>query len=171
MIKQFIKGKVAVFIDASNIFYSQRTLKWRVDYQKLKAYFERECDLAGLYFYTGMIGADHKQEKFLERMKVYGYYVRSKEVKLIRVAPDTYERKGDLDVELVIDALKNAANFDTCVLMSGDSDFAPLLDELKLRGRRVIVMSTRGHIAKELLDRAKYIDLRKLKNELVFEPK
>lgn len=29
-------------------------------------------------------------------------------------------------------------------------------------------MSTRGHIAKELLDRAKYIDLRKLKNELIF---
>jgi hypothetical protein len=28
-------------------------------------------------------------------------------------------------------------------------------------------MSTRGHIAKELLDRAKFIDFRKLKNEIM----
>lgn len=85
---------------------------------------------------------------------------------MIRVSPNTYERKGDLDAELIIDALKNASGFDTCVLMSGDSDFAPLLDELKRQHKRVIVMSTRGHISKELLDRAKYIDLRKLKSEL-----
>ncbi len=52
--------------------------------------------------------------------------------------------------------------------MSGDSDFASLVDELKARNKWAIVVSTRGHISKELLDRAKYIDLRKLKNEIIF---
>jgi uncharacterized LabA/DUF88 family protein len=47
--------------------------------------------------------------------------------------------------------------------MSGDSDFAPLLDAVKERGKLALVMSTKGHIAKELLDRAKYVDLKKLK--------
>ena len=166
MISRFAKGRIAVFIDASNVFYSQQTLRWRIDYQKLKNYFQRECDLVRLYFYTGKIGENHKQAAFLKRMEEYGYHVTSKEVKMIRVSPNTYERKGDLDAELIIDALKNAPGFDTCILMSGDSDFAPLLDELKRQHKRVIVMSTRGHISKELLDRAKYIDLRKLKSEL-----
>ncbi len=83
MIKKFIKGRVCVFIDASNIFYSQQTLGWRVDYQKLKKYLERECNLRGLYFYTGKIGKDHKQKTFLEKMILYGYQIRTKEIKLI----------------------------------------------------------------------------------------
>ena len=31
-----------------------------------------------------------------------------------------------------------------------------------------LVMSTKGHISKELLDRAKYINLKKLKDFIVF---
>ena len=166
MISKYIKGKTAVFIDASNIFYSQRTLGWRMDYRKLKTYFEQECDLTGLYFYTGQIGKDHKQAKFFQRMKEYGYKVTSKEVKMIKLAPNIYKPKGDLDVELVIEALKNANKFDTCVLMSGDSDFAPLVDELKLQGKSVIVMSTKGHISRELIERAKYVNIKKLKAQI-----
>ena len=59
-----------------------------------------------------------------------------------------------------------ADKYDTAVLMSGDSDFVTPLDKIKQKGKRVIVMSTRGRVAKELLERAKYIDIRKLKKEL-----
>lgn len=168
MISKYIKGKVAVFIDASNIFYSQRTLGWRIDYQKLRKYFEQECELAGLYFYTGKIGEDHKQEKFLKKMLEYGYKVTSKEVKMIKISYNIYQRKGDLDAELIIDALKNINNFDTCILISGDSDFAPLVDELKRQKKWVIVMSTKGHIPRELIERAKYVNLKKLKQQIAW---
>ena len=166
MVSKYIKGKTAVFIDASNIFYSQRTLGWRMDYQKLKKYFEQECDLTGLYFYTGKIDKHNKQARFFQKMKEYGYKVTSKEVKMIKLAPNIYKPKGDLDVELVIEALKNVDKFDTCILMSGDSDFAPLVDELKFQGKRVIVMSTKGHISRELIEKAKYINLKKLKSQI-----
>lgn len=169
MISKYVKGRIAVFIDASNIFYSQKTLGWRIDYQKLRDYFKKECNLSGLYFYTGKIGEDHKQENFLRKMTKYGYKVTSKEVKIIKVAPNIYEKKGDLDVELVIDALKNINNFDTCILLSGDSDFAVLIDELKRKNKWVIVMSTKGHISRELIERAKYINLKKLKEEIIFK--
>lgn len=169
MIEQFVKGRVYVFIDAANILYSQKTLNWRVDYKKLKEYFLEECDLEEIFFYTGRVGAYDKQSKFLKKLEGYGYIVKAKEVKRIEIAPSTYEWKGNLDVELTIDVLKNSENFDTCVLMSGDSDFASLLDELKNRKKWVIVMSTRGHISKELLDRAKYLDLRKLKDRIAYE--
>lgn len=168
MIGKFVKGRVYVFIDAANILYSQQTLVWRVDYQKLKEYLERERDLKGLYFYTGKIGKDHRQERFLKKMIGYGYQVKSKEVKIIKIAPNTYGRKGDLNAELIIDALKNIDNFETCILMSSDSDFAPLVDELKARGKWDIVMSTKHHISRELIERAKYINLKKLKNQILF---
>ena len=169
MIKQFIKGRVYVFIDAANILYSQQTLRWRLDYKKLKEYFARECDLMAVYFYTGRVGGDEKQNTFIQKLEKLGYLVRTKEVKIIRIDKNTYEWKGNLDVELAIDVFKNLSNFDTCVLMSGDSDFSSILNEVKESKKRVLVMSTRGHISKELLNIAKYIDLRKLKDELEFK--
>ncbi len=43
MISKFIKGKVYVFIDGANTFYAQRTLGWRISYEKLMRYFKKEC--------------------------------------------------------------------------------------------------------------------------------
>ena len=168
MIKQFVKGKACVFIDAANILYSQQTLGWRVDYKKLKEYFESECDLRAIYFYTGRVGADNKQNSFIKKLEKFGYIVKAKEVKRIKISKNAYEWKGNLDVELTIDVLGNINNFDTLILMSGDSDFAPLLDAVKIQGKRTLVMSTKGHISKELLDRAKYINLKKLKDFIAF---
>lgn len=164
MIRQFIKGRAYVFIDAANIFYSQQTLGWRVDYRKLQEYFKRECDLRAIHLYTGMVGENQKQNAFLEKLKNLGYKVTAKEVKRIKVSRNTYEWKGNLDAELIIDALKNINNFDTLILMSGDSDFAPLLDELKSSHKNVIVMSTKRHVSIELLQRAKYVNIKKLKD-------
>lgn len=169
MISQFVKGRVYTFIDAANILYSQQSLGWRVDYQKLKDYFDQECDLKGIFFYTGRVGENHKQSSFLEKLKQLGYQVKAKEVKRIQISKSTYEWKGNLDVELTIDVLKNIDNFDTLVLMSGDSDFAPLLDTVKASRKRVIVISTKGHISRELLERAKYINLRKLRDKIAYK--
>lgn len=168
MIKQFVKGRVCVFIDAANILYSQQTLHWRVDYEKLKKYFEKECDLRAVYFYTGRVGENHKQNSFLEKLKSFGYKVKAKEVKRIKISRNTYEWKGNLDTELIIDALKYSDDFDTFILMSGDSDFASLLDELKSKGKRVVVMSSKHHISIELIERAKYVNIKKLKNQIEF---
>ncbi len=168
MIGKFTRGRVFVFIDAANILYSQQTLHWRIDYKKLKEYFQRECDLKAVYFYTGRVGDNHKQSLFLKKLEHMGYVVKAKEVKRIRVSKSAYEWKGNLDVELTIDVLGSINNFDTLILMSGDSDFAPLLDAIKARRKRTLVMSTKGHVSKELLDRAKYVNLKKLKEFIVY---
>ena len=168
MIGQYTKGRVYVFVDAANILYSQQSLGWHVDYKKLQEYFKKECDLQATYFYTGLVGANSKQQGFLEKLRQLGYQVNAKEVKRIKVGKNTFEWKGNLDVELTIDVVKNLGNFDTLVLLSGDSDFAPLLDTVKAVGKRVIVMSTKGHVAKELLERAKYVNLKNLKTEISY---
>lgn len=39
MIRQFVKGETAVFIDSANIYFSQKTLRWKIDFKKLLIYF------------------------------------------------------------------------------------------------------------------------------------
>lgn len=168
MIGQFITGRVYVFIDAANIFYAERTLGWRVDYQKLREYFMRECELGAIYFYTSYVEESERQDSFLKKLTAYGYIIRSKKIKRIKIGTGQYKWKGNLDVELVMDVMKYQSEFETCILMSGDSDFAPLCDELKAAGKYVITMSVRGHISKELLERTKTINLEKIRNDIMY---
>ena len=169
MIKKFITGKVAVFIDASNILYSQKSMGWKMDYRKLKDYLNSESEVVSLNYYTGKVGSFDKQANFLEKMEKIGYRITSKEIKLIKLNNNKFLQKGNLDVELALDSFKEKDSYDTLLLFSGDSDFAYLLDLLKLERKKVIVLSTRKHISIDLLKRAKYIDLRKIKNYIEFE--
>ena len=164
MLGALAKGKTAVFIDAANIFYSQKTLRWRIDFKKLASYLQKELSIAGIYYYTGLVGAFERQRAFISKLESLGYYVTSKEVKFIKVAGAPDIPKGNLDVELALDAFRFQDDFETIILFSGDSDFAYLLDLLKQAGKRVIVVSMRGHVSRELLERAKYVPLPKLRS-------
>jgi len=166
MIGRYIKGRVYAFIDVANIFYSQKTLGWKISYKKLKEYLEKECDLRDIYVYTGIFPDDENQRRFLNLLEILGYKVVTKPVKKIVTKERKYEYKANFDIEIAFDMMDNIENYDTALLFSGDSDFAVVLDRIKAKGKRVLVFSTRGHISLELIKRAKYIDLRKLKKFL-----
>ena len=165
MLKGFIKSKVYIFIDAENVFYSQRTLGWRISYEKLMQYLKKECGKdAKCFIYKGIDEHNSAQKKFLDLLDINGYILRTKVVKKIKSKNGTYSWKGNLDIELAFEMVELKEKYNTAILMSGDSDFSVPIDKIKKSGKRIIVMSTRGHISKELLERAKFIDLRKLKD-------
>lgn len=167
MIGQYVKGKVYVFIDAENLFYCQRTLGWLVSYEKLIAYFKEECGLeTKVFVYTGLSESNSGERKFIDMLRANGFVVRTKVVKKFRSNKGGYEWKNNLDMELAFEMVETADKYDTAVLISGDGDFSVPIDRIKRKGKRIIVMSTRGHVAKELLDRAKYVDLRKLESKI-----
>lgn len=169
MISQFAKGRVYVFIDAANIFYTQRTLGWRISYEKLKKYFEDECGdgLNKIFVYTATDSERPQQKKFLDMLIANDFILRTKEVKRIRVTKGVYEWKGDFDVELTMDVLDNIDEFDAAVLLSGDSDFAPVVKRMKGNGKIVIVMSAKDHISRELITLSNtYINLKKLRDRI-----
>lgn len=169
MLRNFVKGRVYVFIDAANIFYTQRTLRWKISYEKLKAYFQEECkdNLGKMFVYTAFDPDRPQQKKFLDMLDINGYIVRTKDVKRIRVAKGVYEWKGDFDVELAMDALDHIQEYDTAVLLSGDSDFAPIVKRMKEHKKVVIVMSAKHHISRELIQLAsRYINLKKLRDKI-----
>lgn len=168
MIEQFVKGKVYIFIDASNIYHSFKKLGWKIDFLKLKEYFDRNTDLGQIYFYTAYDPEHVKQRKFLDFLEMIGYIVRIKKVKFIRDSSleEGGFHKGNLDVELTIDSVDNKDKFQSFILFSGDSDFEALLKYMRAHQKNCIVVSTRDHISIELLRQAKFIELKKLKEVL-----
>src|SRR3989344_2341787 len=156
--------KAVVFIDAANVIYSQRTLKWQIDFKKLMDYFKNNYQLDNVFFYFAYIKNDEKQQGFFNKLRQWGYKIKTKEVKLIKQADGTILKKGNLDVELTIDAVKDLKYYSTAILMSGDSDFHALVKYLQGKNKKVVVISSKGHVAKELLNSAdKYINFNSLR--------
>jgi uncharacterized LabA/DUF88 family protein len=50
--------------------------------------------------------------------------------------------KGNMDIELTVNAMELAPHVDHIVLFSGDGDFRPLIESLQRQGVRVSVVST-----------------------------
>ena len=163
MIKNFVKGKTAVFIDASNIYFSQRELNWQVDFVRLMKYLKKEVKIWHVFFYTAFDPNHKKQKKFIDFLKIVGYIVRTKKVKFIRYKNGTGFHKGNLDVELTIDAVHNKKEFNSFLLFSGDSDFEALVKYLKKYHKRCLIFSTKNHVSIELIKQSKFVDIKKLK--------
>lgn len=163
MLNKYCNGITYVFIDAANILYSQQTLGWRLDYTKPKQYLEKEINLGKIFYYTGKVGSLEKQLSFISKLKRIGFIVVAKEVKFIKINTNKAIPKANLDIELALDAYRFRDEYQTLLLFSGDSDFSYLLKLLKTDLKRIIVCSTKGHIAIELVEEAKFIDLKKLR--------
>lgn len=169
MIKKYVKGKIFVFIDAPNIYHSQNKLGWRIDFKKLKEYFKKNTDLGNIYFYTAYDPNYDKQRSFLDFLDIIGYILRKKKVKFIKDT-DLEQggfHKGNLDVELTIDAVHNRDKFQTFILFSGD--FEALI--IRAYRKNCIVISTKDHVALELLIQAKFIDIKKLRKDIELKEK
>lgn len=156
-----------MFIDAANVFYAQRTLGWRISYEKLMKYFKKECgERTKCFIYLAYDESKQSERKFLDMLDISGYILRTKAIKKIKVKKNRYKQKGNLDIELAFEMVELADKYTTAILISGDSDFAVPIDRIKNKKKRILVMSTRGRVSRELLERAKFIDLRKLKKKV-----
>jgi len=157
-----------VIIDAANLEHSVKSLGWWVDYRKLFAFFESHTRLAGVRHYCPSFN-DERQNNFFTVLKKSGFKLVTKPLKIITEADKAKGdiRKANFDVEIAIDAMALLEDYDTLVLFSGDSDFDYLIRQLRGSGKKVMVISSRYHISKELIDSSnRYIDLKKLRKEI-----
>lgn len=167
------KKNIAIFIDAANIFYSTQTLGWKLDYRKFLDYWKKQGKITGAYFYTAVISNRTKQLNFYKALELIGYEVITKELKIIRDKKNKIiVHKGNFDVKLAIDIILKAREFDTAILASGDSDFEHVIEYLQTIKKKVIVVSARGHVSRELVKRSnQYLPLEKIKSEVKKEDK
>lgn len=143
--------RVALFVDGANMDGAGRLAGYFLDYRKAQQYFTAGGTFYAAFYYTAVASLDPLQQRFLDFLSHSGFIVRRKALKAIR-DPDTGEQviKGNLDVEIVLDMLNTAGNYDVAFLFSGDSDFERAVDLLRSQGRRVYIVSARSGISREL---------------------
>jgi uncharacterized LabA/DUF88 family protein len=157
------RGRVAIFIDGSNLFYAALQLGIEIDYSKLLCCLVQRNRLLRAFFYTGVDRINEKQQGFLLWMRRNGYRVVTKD--LIQL-PDG-SKKANLDVEIAVDMMTLAGHYDTAVLVSGDGDLAYAVNTVSYRGARVEVVSLRSMTSDSLINVAdSYIDIASLKPQI-----
>ncbi|NTV05643.1 MAG: NYN domain-containing protein [Chlorobiaceae bacterium] len=146
-------GRAAVYIDGANLFFTQRHLGWQIDFSRLMAFFmSGYASVQAHYYVPASEPVSEENAAFTRVLTAHGYRITSKPVKkIVNKETGVIVMKGNLDVELVVDALSDADQYDTFILFSGDSDFLPLLRALKEKGKELMVYSTQGLSARELL--------------------
>jgi len=148
--------RVAVFIDAQNLYHSARSLFGaRVNFKEvLKTAVSGRCLIRAFGY---VISTKSGEEKgFFEALVNLGIETREKELQEFYGGA----KKADWDVGLAIDAVRTAEIVDTIVVCSGDGDFVPLVEYLKNNGRRVEVMAFGRSAAMKLREAAdEFIDL------------
>ncbi|MEN9216380.1 MAG: NYN domain-containing protein [Gloeomargarita sp. HHBFW_bins_162] len=157
------RGRLAIFIDGSNLFYAALQLGIEIDYTKLLCYLTAGSRLLRAFFYTGVDPTNEKQQGFLLWMRRNGYRVVYKE--LVQL-PDG-SKKANLDVEIAVDMLSLVGAYDTAILVSGDGDLAYAVDAVSYRGVRVEVVSLRSMTSDNLINVSdRYIDLESIRDEI-----
>lgn len=97
------------------------------------------------------LGGKHKFYTFLK--KGLKFEVVKKELKRIKTTTEegeAVEEKGNMDVEMTIDAVHNMDKYQTAILFTGDSDFLALVKYLKRRSKKVYIFSSKNNVSQEL---------------------
>ncbi|WP_157015148.1 LabA-like NYN domain-containing protein [Mesorhizobium xinjiangense] len=167
------REKIALFIDGANLYATSRALGFDIDYRKLLASFQKHGYMLRAYYYTALVEDQEYSSirPLIDWLDYNGYKVVTKPAKEFTDSSGRRKIKGNMDIELTIDALDLSSWVDHFVIFSGDGDFRTLVEALQRRGRKVSIVSTMQSqppmISDDLRRQAdSFIDLASLKNEV-----
>ena len=170
-------GRTALFIDGANLHATAKALGFDVDYKRLLAEFQCRGTLMRAYYYTAIIEDQEFSSirPLVDWLDYNGYTVVTKSTKEFVDASGRRKVKGNMDIELAVDAMELANHIDQMVLFSGDGDFRSLVGAMQRHGVRVMVVSTISSqppmVADELRRQADaFIDLVELRSRVSRDP-
>ena len=120
--------RVGVFIDTQNLYHSARNLyKARVNFGAVvkDAVAGRKLVRAVAYVITTEAG---DEKNFFEALQKQGIETKTKDLQIFAGG----SKKADWDVGMAVDAITMAPKLDSIILVSGDGDFVPLVEYLKI---------------------------------------
>ena len=173
-----VSNKIALFIDGANLYATAKTLGFDIDYKRLLKEFQGRGTLLRAFYYTAIIEDQEYSSirPLIDWLAYNGYTVVTKATKeFIDASSGRRKVKGNMDIELAVNAMELAEHIDQMVLFSGDGDFRSLVEAVQRHGVRVTVISTMSSqppmIADELRRQADvFTDLVELQSKIGREP-
>jgi len=136
--------RLALFIDGSNLYAAAKALAFDIDYKLLRQEFMQRGKLLRAYYYTALLENDDYSpiRPLVDWLHYNGFTMVTKPAKEFTDSQGRRKIKGNMDIELTVDAMETAEHVDHIVLFSGDGDFRPLVEAVQRKGCRVSVVST-----------------------------
>jgi uncharacterized LabA/DUF88 family protein len=165
--------RMALFIDGANLYATAKSLGFDIDYKRLLALFQSQGRLLRALYYTAL-AEDQEYSSIrplIDWLDYNGYSMVTKPTKEFTDASGRKKIKGNMDIELTVDAMELSEHLDHVILFSGDGDFRSLVQALQQKGKRVSVVSTMNTqppmVSDELRRQAdQFIDLADLEEKI-----
>ncbi len=169
----YANERVVLFIDGANLYATSKSLGFDIDYKRLLSLFRQKSQLVRALYYTAL-AEDQEYSSIrplIDWLDYNGYSMVTKPTKEFTDASGRRKIKGNMDIELAVDAMRLADHLDHAVLFSGDGDFRSLIAALQQKGKRASVVSTLQTqppmVADELRRQAdQFIDLADLEDQI-----
>jgi len=171
--------KFMVFIDGSNMYHGQKDLNFWIDYEKFRDLLKTDRNIIRFHYYEGYpLPILPRKQAFYSKLRHLEMTIKTKPLRKrpYRCEKCEYEKKINyekgIDASLSTDLLWHAFqnSYDTAIILTGDDDFVPPIEKVKLLGRRVEIWTFKDFIGREMkkiVDKINYIDdiIDKIKRE------
>lgn len=159
--------KTYAFIDSQNLNLGVRTMGWQIDYKKLRLYLKNKYSVDRAFVFIGLVA---NNQKLYTQLQAAGFILVFKPtVRYFENGKETV--KGNVDAELVLHAAAiEYANYNKAIIVSGDGDFACLIQFLEENSKLLHVFTPNSKYSKLLRPYSKYIvELSQLKSSLEYQ--
>lgn len=136
--------RIALFIDGANLYATAKSVGFDIDYRRLLREFQSKGRLVRAFYYTALVEDQEYSSirPLIDWLDYNGYAVVTKPAKEFIDSAGRRKIKGNMDIELAVNAMEMAKHIDHMVLFSGDGDFRSLVEAVQRKGVRVTVIST-----------------------------
>ncbi len=142
-------AKTLVLIDGANMHATTKALGFDVDFKLFHDKINESCNLLRICYYTALLEDNERiiLKPLVDWLAYNNYTVITKPAKVMINSAGERKIKGNMDVEIAVDALMMAVapySFDigNIVLCTGDGDFCSLVRALQGCGIRITIVSS-----------------------------
>lgn len=179
---QYKKDKTIVIVDFGNVEKWKRSLKWIISIKQLARLVKNLSfgrRILRRFYYGSDYGSNENpaltkwSRLITEKAKMNKFIVVTKRVKYIHNKNNDFgfEKKCDLDVEMVIDLIKLKDNYEIILLFSGDGDLVYALQYLnEFYNKKCYIFSARNHIGREIFEAKRNLIIKDILFAEDFEP-
>jgi len=117
-----------------------------------------------------LLGRHIQRAKFYRKLKQFGYELKLKPVKIFTDDEGNTTKKANCDVDMTFDLMRLMGQYSEAVILSGDGDFAIVLNYLKSKKRKITILARGERTAKEIrqLAGSNFRDFTRLRTKLEF---
>ncbi len=151
------------FIDCQNIYKELQKVGFVVDWKKFRVYLSDKYRVKKAFIFIGFI---EENNNFYHFLKQSGYQLIFKPTVIF----GKNEVKGNCDAELVLHTMIEFPNYQKAVIISGDGDFACLVEYLENQNKLKKLLVPNGanfsSLLKKVLSNEKIAVLHKLERKI-----